>query len=368
MIILHIAAIENNPFNGVCIAAPQHAIAQSQYAQIGFINIKRCKINVFTIKDKNCKNNVVTQLEYETPFRINQLPPPFNTPDLVVFHECYRSDYLFISKELNKRKIPYIDIPHGELGKNAQQKKRVKKLLANFLLFNSFIKKAIGIQCLSKREYEETLLSTKKFISTNGVCTPSSCKEKFNTNNTKFIYIGRLDIYHKGLDLLIKAVGIAKEFMRKQNVSLDIYGPDIYGRFEALQSLVLEENVSDIISLHHEITGIEKESTLLNADIFIQTSRFEGMPLGILEALSYGLPCLITEGTTLGETVLSSNSGWVCKTSADDIAVTIKKAVENKKFWKEKSNNARNLIKADFSWEIISQKTIECYTSLLRKK
>lgn len=42
---------------------------------------------------------------------------------------------------------------------------------------------------------------------------------------------------------------------------------------------------------------------LLQTDLFIQTSRHEGMPMGLLEALSIGVPCLVTVGTSLGHII-----------------------------------------------------------------
>ena len=50
--------------------------------------------------------------------------------------------------------------------------------------------------------------------------------------------------------------------------------------------------MGEVVKLNREIDEEEKRQILLDTDVFIQTSRFEGMPMGILEALSYGLPCL----------------------------------------------------------------------------
>ena len=113
--------------------------------------------------------------------------------------------------------------------------------------------------------------------------------------------------------------------------------------------------------------GKEKEEVLLNTDIFIQTSRHEGMPLGILEALSYGIPCLATEGTNLGTIIENNNAGWYANNSIESIANKIEETIKDKQKLRKKGKNAIKLIKNDFSWSIISQKTTSIYKQKINK-
>lgn len=357
MVILHIANIGDNLYSGVRVVVPQHINAQSKYADVAFINI--CNIDIPEIDN---------QFDYKAPFSLEKIPVPFCKPDLVIFQECYCKEYLGISKYLQNKKVPYIIIPHGELGNEAQQKKHFKKVVANLLLFNRFIRGAEAIQCLSQREYDATRFGKRKIIATNGVMIPKKQK-KYNTKKRiNFVYIGRLDAYHKGLDLLIEAIKINQSEIRKHNCFFYIYGPDFDGRAKYLNNLIIQANIEDLVKQYGPVIGKDKEAILLNSDIFIQTSRFEGMPLGILEALSYGLPCLVTKGTTLGDEVKEKQAGWCAENNSESISDSILTAINSKDLYETLGKNAKLLVEYKYEWDSIAESTINTYRKLLGKE
>lgn len=354
MNILHIAKIEQSCFKGVCVAVPSHILTQDKEANVAFININNIKIP-----------EIKNQIPYLKPFKIENVKSAWGTPDLVVFHEIYRIEFIQMKNELKKAGIPYIIIPHGAITKNAQKKSRFKKLVANALLFDSFIKDAFSIQFLSEQEMVTSIGREKGFIGTNGINIPKKQKEAFNDDVIKLLFIGRIDVFYKGLDLLIEAVSEIKAFMEKHNVTLSLFGPDDDGGHKVTGEMIKKHGLSEIVTLSQGISGEEKEKELLNADIFIQTSRSEGMPTGILEALSYGLPCIVTTGTTLGDKINEYDAGWVADGDKYSIKESIMRAVSEKEKLKSKSNSARKLAENEFSWRKITFDTMKKYKEIV---
>ena len=357
--ILHIASLHNYLSSGVGVVVPQHIRAQQKYADVALLNIFDLKIP-----------DIQKQLIYPSDFSWKTLEECNFIPDIVIFHEVYHIEFCKIAKELLQRKIPYVVVPHGCLTESAQKRKRLKKIIANSLIFQRFLCQSHAIQFLSKKEMSDTIKKYQHlgFIGTNGVNLPDNEYQVNISKEIKGIYIGRLDPYHKGIDLLIEAISINRNNLINSSFFVNLHGPDLFGWHEQIRAMIVHNNVCEIVSVGTSLFDAEKYEKIKNADIFIQTSRFEGMPMGILEALSYGLPCLVTRGTNLGELIEQYDAGWVAETTAESIADKLEQVVAEKDKWEIKSRNARRLIEENFTWDKVSAHTIEKYGHIVGRK
>ena len=354
MVIIHFLDREESKCNGVSVVVPQHVREQAKFEDVALINIKGA-----------FNNKEIKQFDYVKKAPISGLPHPFNHPDLVIFHEVYCLKYIKISFYLKRKKIPYIIMPHGCLNKAAQRNKSKKKAIANLLLFNRFIKNARAIQCLSEYERDNTTGNANKIIATNGVYLPEVTNKPLCDGKIRFVYIGRLDIYHKGIDLLIKAISLKKDIIERNNCSFSLYGPDKDDSHKKINTMIKQFGLEKCVNVYKEVTSEEKEKVLLNADIFVQTSRFEGMPMGLLEAMSYGIPVLITKGTTLDKYVYAYTAGWVSENDAQSISNGIERAISEIASKNQKATQARAIISDNYTWGKVIPQTIELYKKIV---
>ena len=353
MKILHIGKFNQDKANGIRTVLPNHVAEQAKYEEILF-------------------QNVLPYILEDIPYQVlfNKRGWPFNIkdkagnsfiPNLVVFHGVYHFEMIKLSKVLIRKKIPYIIVPHGSLTKQAQSIKRLKKILGNVVFFNRFLKKACAIQFLSQTEYDNSKVKNNKFIGTNGCIIPSKQKQLFNTDKIKFVYIGRLDYHIKGLDIMLDAFKLLLNTPYKEKCELHIYGPDYQGRYAHVEQMIAERTLNEIVTLNPPVFEVEKENVLLNSDVFIQTSRTEAMPMGILEALSYGLPCVLTVGTTMGDFIKIHEAGWVAETNAQSVFEKIVEVINDKSTLSKKSEGAITLINNNFAWEKVAEDNIRAY-------
>lgn len=105
---------------------------------------------------------------------------------------------------------------------------------------------------------------------------------------------------------------------------------------------------------------IEKFSALLSGDIFVLTSRYEGFPLVLYEAMVCGKALIVTPGTNAAEFVQRHGIGWVCESTPESIAQAIIVAYESREKFDSMGAKARELLK-DFTWERTAKILCEHY-------
>lgn len=364
MKILHILGKDIREGNGISSAVPPLIEAQNK---IGEVESRA----LILANSSNKKNKFKFDLHYMTNIKDLKRYILYEiNPDIIIFHEVYYIRYIQAYRLIQKLDIPYIIMPHGSLTKTAQLKSKYKKILANKTLFDKFIENSKCIVFLNKEEQFKSIHNNKFIISGNGANSIKISKqliEKKSSEKLKIIYLSRIDFYYKGIDFLLNALNKIEEYIFEElNFEVDIYGVGDDKEINKLNELILN---NPYVNFKGSVYGKEKERVLTESNILVLTSRQEGMPMVILEAFSYGNPCIVTPGTNMSEVVKQYNLGWVCELEESSIKNNIIKAVTD--YRQDKYKYIHNCIKTIedlYDWNLIAQRSIVNYKNIILKK
>ncbi|HKI77416.1 MAG TPA: glycosyltransferase [Ignavibacteriaceae bacterium] len=104
---------------------------------------------------------------------------------------------------------------------------------------------------------------------------------------------------------------------------------------------------------------------LFNSFCYISTSRWEGLPLGVLEAMSIGLPVIATNVIGNYDLVEHLTNGFLFNIDRpEEAARYIIQLANNTKTWTKFSENARHKIMTNYPDRKMAKKTMELYLSL----
>lgn len=207
-------------------------------------------------------------------------------------------------------------------------KSYIKKRIAFFSYVNRFLKKSNGIVYTNEEEYKNSkkYQNIPHYIDMNGVELADKLPIRTLSENDplEMFFLSRFDMNHKGIDILIEAIKGIGDFLFENNIRFSFYGSG-----SPKQQVKFLERFSNIknsmVSVKGKIFGEEKRAMFANSHILVLTSRYEGFPTVIIDALSAGIPCVVTAGTNAAF-LEEKGLGWCSSCDAQDIAEAIKRA------------------------------------------
>ena len=283
--------------------------------------------------------------------------------EVVHFHSVFTPQ----NCHLSKLGIPYVITPNGGWSDVVLSGRRalIKRLW--ILLFERPMwRRAAFIQGVSREEIRQ--LEKRKHIAPiryipNGVAMPEDTLDA--PTRDCILYIGRYDINQKGLDVLLEAMRI----LASEKVSIPkliMAGLDYRGGRHELQSFIDKHQLNDAVEMLDPVQGEEKEELFRRAIVFVHTSRWEGLPLVLLEAISHGIPCLLTPGTNVASEWASHGAAVEVPFDARAIATSLQEI--SKRDLTEARTAARQLAAAEFSWHTIASQLLAMYRDAIGSK
>ena len=178
---------------------------------------------------------------------------------------------------------------------------KVYKLIAPFIKIiwkkaDALVANSSGLKSLAEKFYsKKEILVIPNGANARAFSEDDSVNlKKYDDGKTiRLLFVSRL-IERKGLqDFLPQLNSLSKRLGEiGKEVSLDIVGDGPYRVI--LDKIVNDCNLTNMICFHGQKNKGELPAFYSNADLFVFPSRKEGMPNVVLEAMSYGLPIIMT--------------------------------------------------------------------------
>lgn len=153
-------------------------------------------------------------------------------------------------------------------------------------------------------------------------------------NDFHLAFVGRYDFYAKGQDVLIQV--LAREKWKNRNLVVNFYGEG--NDIENLKDLIhLYEIKNAIINSHTDTLDIWKNNKGL-----ILTSRFEGLPIVIVEAMLCKRLVIVTDVSGNKELVLDNETGFIAAAPRPEyVDEALERAWQVRENWQKIGEEAR---------------------------
>ncbi|MCP5104736.1 MAG: glycosyltransferase family 4 protein [bacterium] len=161
-----------------------------------------------------------------------------------------------------------------------------------------------------------------------------------------FITVARFH-FQKGYDILIKAVSMIKDFIKKHRGRFVLVGDG--PEWDTMKQLSLELGLSD----HIIFTGARTDvyDILKAGDVFLLPSRWEGLPIVLLETALLKLPVIASDTYGNREIIKQSNGILFNNLDSEALAAVIKDVLERKFDLNAYSENLFKEVQANYSLE-----------------
>jgi len=363
MEVIHLVLGKANPdrMNGVNKVVYQLATRQASSGQ---------KVSVWGITKDLTKNygerNFETQLfkaalnPFGIPAGLEKALDGIKKETILHIHGGWIPGFYRISGLLKSKSIPFVFTPHGAYNQVAMERSSFLKRHYFKKFERNILQNASKIHCLGSSEVSglHAIFPTEK-----SVLLPYGYEKEgsefepdpFSARKFTIGFVGRIDVYTKGLDILIE--GFKKFHTSEPNSELWIVGDG--PERTAFAKNVAKMGLGNSVRFLGAQFGLNKEQILAQMDLFVHTSRNEGLPASVLEAGLLGIPLLVSEATNLAEMVRQYECGVAL--DSNDVPMLVNGLNRIHEEWKSGKSGrigqaARTMVEIEFNWNSILRK------------
>jgi glycosyltransferase involved in cell wall biosynthesis len=259
--------------------------------------------------------------------------------------------------------VPYVTYARGFLSPWALDQKSMKKALYWRLLARRIVNGSKALVALAEqeaRDYSRLRLTPPITVIPNGahvdeaeltddLAFSEGASATRSVSGDYLLFLGRIH-GKKGIDLLLPA------FDRCVNngcsARLVIAGPIDKSYQREFSGLMAACTARDRVDVIGTVAGPAKSRLIREARAFILPSYSEGLPVAVLEAMSLGIPVIITAECNLPE-VAAARAGVIVELNVASLAEAVARVWNDTRLRAELSVNAKRLAREQFSWDSV---------------
>jgi glycosyltransferase involved in cell wall biosynthesis len=297
--------------------------------------------------------------------RIKELVPDC---DIVHLHSVWNNYNLTVASYLRKINKPYVVTAHSGLTDDRlKQSRYLFKMCYHYLFQKKMFDGAAGIQALTREESTNLRKHTRNtniFVVQNGQDLEGVTLAPKIFNNRPIInigFIGRLSV-EKNIDGLISSIGLLPDIIKK-NIILHLIGPDKADK-PRLMEAISDLGIKKQIVFEGALYSNDKHSALSNLDFYVHPAFSDVVSIAVMEAMSLGLPSVITRTSDMSY-FYNSGAFIMVEPDPNDIARGIIEMVNNRAEWPNMSQQAVNLVKSVFNWDVVITKLLIEYKNCI---
>ena len=202
----------------------------------------------------------------------------------------------------------------------------------------------------------------KVYVIANGIDIPDRPPVRDNREMLRLLCLGRIE-KEKGMHHAVKAM---VEF-KNENVRLDVVGSGPY--LDELKILITKLELDESVSCHGRVEDDELSELFTLADVYVMpTTRQEGLPLTILEAMANGLPVIASEIGGISQVIEDKQDGLLVKPGDVSELVDAVRILKNDEDMRLRlSSAARKTIEDKYSKERMVDETLAVFSTVMQR-
>lgn len=218
----------------------------------------------------------------------------------------------------------------------------------------------------SMQEYFRKEYGRETVFIPNGINKPESVPaeeitEKWGLRKDEYILFLARIVPEKGVHYLIEAFS-----QIETDKKLVIAGGSSHSNEYANQITEMAQHDPRVV-LTHFVQGRKLEELYSNAYCFVLPSDVEGMAISLLEAMSYGNCCIVSNipenMEVVGEYALSFEKGNVAS-----LKQTLETVISNTELVNQYKSESQSYICGRYDWDAVAEKTLQLYEKVRDKK